>query len=469
MKLLTKLFCAITFVLTACSTLGPDYHRPQFDTPQKLTVTTKIPKTPANEMDWWKSFQDSAFDNLLAEAEKNNQELKLAIARIEEASGILAVTRSDSAPSVDATISAYRNRRSENTSQSFSNQTPVNRNIRAGLNASYELDLWGKLRRASEADRAHLLAQQANSEAVRITLSTQIAQNYFALRATDEQLSLIEAAVKTRQDSIRLQKKRFSAGIIHQATLHQAEAELAATEINLQQRQQTQAQLASALAVLLGRTPSEITHPMITRGKSITALHQKLTIPKLSSDLFNHRPDLIAAEQNLVAANANIGQAKTLFFPAISLTAGTGYESQALKNLIDPASLLWNIGASLAQPIYHHGSVKGVTAAAQARKNQALAQYIQAVQNAFRDTHDALAHISANEKIFEAKKTLLSSAQDTLHLTELRYRSGYSSLLEPLEAKQHALQAQSNLIDAQYDQLVSVVSLYKAVGGHWEK
>ncbi len=460
----------ISLSLTACGSLGPNYQRPPLDTETKLTVKSNIPTATTNGLAWWHSFQDPVLNDLLEEALANNQQIKLAVARVEEARGTLAVTASDNAPSVDAVINASKNRYSENSSQSFPNSAGVSRNLQAGLSASYQIDLWGKLRRAGEADHARLLSQQANRDTVLITLSTDVAQNYFALRAADQRMELINATVKTRQDSLALQQKRFAAGIISQAQLHQAEIELSTTEIAAEQLKQSRSMIESALAVLVGRTPSAIAHPVIVRGKTIAQLQQHLTVPaELSSDLLNRRPDLIAAEQNLIAVNADIGQAKTLFFPAIRLTAGTGYESQALKTLIDPASLLWNIGASLAQPIYHRGSMKGIMKIAYARKDQALALYIQAVQNAFRDTHDALTQISAAEKITAAQQRQFSAAQDNARLAELRYNSGYSSLVESLDAQRDLFQIQSYLIDAQYAQLTSVINLYKAVGGSWGK
>jgi len=462
------LLLIVSLSLTACGSLGPNYHRPELNTGTQFTTQTKIPAATTQGLAWWHSFQDSTLNNLLDEAVANNQEMKLAIARVEEARGILAVTNSDAAPSIDAAMSANRNRRSGNSSQKFPNQTLVNRNLQVGLNASYEIDIWGKLRRASEADRANLLGQQANRDAVLITLYSDVAQNYFALRTIDESVQLISNAVKTRQHSFALQQKRFAAGIINETQLNQTETELAAAQIIAEQTKQSQAAYESALAVLLGRSPSAIAHPVIARGKTITQLYKQLTLPKeLSSDLLNHRPDLIAAEQNLIAVNANIGATKAAVFPNITLTSAAGYESQALRDLIDPTSLLWNIGASLTQPIYHHGALKGALKATTARKDQAQALYINAVQNAFRDVHDALTQVETTGKITLVQQRQLTTTQNNVRLAELRYQSGYTSLLEFLEAQRNSFQAQSNLLDAQRAQLTAIISLYKAVGGNW--
>jgi multidrug efflux system outer membrane protein len=297
-----------------------------------------------------------------------------------------------------------------------------------------------------------------------------LAQSYFALRAYDAQVELAVLSLSTRQENLRLQQKRYAAGSIGELDLHVAESEMAAAEITVAQARQAVANTESALSVLLGRSPAAIANPVLVRGNSIVSLYQQLNLPAdLSSDLLNRRPDIIAAEQALVAANADVGQAKALYFPSIKLTTGIGYESRVFRDLLDPASLLWNVGANLVQPIFRAGAIGAVVSGAEARKDQAMAQYLQAVQGAFRDVHDALNNASANEQVYLAGKRRVTALKDSLRLAELRYKNGYSSYLEVLNAQRDLQQTEATLVETQRAHLSALVSLYKAVGGGWDK
>ncbi len=467
---------AASLTLAGCGSLGiavgPDYQRPALETPKTWVALPSQDKAAANVnlLSWWKSFQDPVLNSLLDEAVANNQDLVLAAGRIEEARATATGTRSNRFPVVDATLSGNKSRTSENAGKLAAGANPVSKDFQVGLNASYEIDFWGKLARADEASRARLLAQEANRGLVQSSLYSTLAQNYFALRAYDAQATLSESALATRQENLRLQQKRFSAGSVGELDLHLAESEAAAAEISLAQAKQALGNTESALAVLLGRSPSAIVQPVIVRGSSIDALYQQLTVPSdLPSDLLNRRPDIIAAEQGLVAANADVGQAKAQYFPSVKLTTGIGEESRVFQDLFNPASLLWNIGASLVQPVFRAGAIGAVVSGAEARKSQALAQYVQTVQGAFRDVHDALINTSANQQIYAASNRRVIALKDSLRLADLRYKNGYSSYLEVLSAQRDLLQAEASLIDTKRAHLSSVVSIYKAVGGGWDK
>lgn len=467
---------AASLTLAGCGSLGiavgPDYQRPALETPKTWVALPSQDKAAANVnlLSWWKSFQDPVLNSLLDEAVANNQDLVLAAGRIEEARATATGTRSNRFPVVDATLSGNKSRTSENAGKLAAGANPVSKDFQVGLNTSYEIDFWGKLARADEASRARLLAQEANRGLVQSSLYSTLAQNYFALRAYDAQATLSESALATRQENLRLQQKRFSAGSVGELDLHLAESEAAAAEISLAQAKQALGNTESALAVLLGRSPSAIVQPVIVRGSSIDALYQQLTVPSdLPSDLLNRRPDIIAAEQGLVAANADVGQAKAQYFPSVKLTTGIGEESRVFQDLFNPASLLWNIGASLVQPVFRAGAIGAVVSGAEARKSQALAQYVQTVQGAFRDVHDALINTSANQQIYAASNRRVIALKDSLRLADLRYKNGYSSYLEVLSAQRDLLQAEASLIDTKRAHLSSVVSIYKAVGGGWDK
>ncbi|MDO9192635.1 MAG: efflux transporter outer membrane subunit [Undibacterium sp.] len=467
---------AASLSLAGCGSLGiavgPDYQRPVLETPRTLVVLSTQDTAVSNVdlLSWWKSFQDPVLNSLLDEAVANNQDLVLAAGRIEEARATATGTRSNRFPVVDATLSGNKSRTSENAGKLAAGANPVSKDFQVGLNASYEIDFWGKLARADEASRARLLAQETNLGLVQSSLYSTLAQNYFALRAYDAQVALSESALATRQENLRLQQKRFSAGSVGELDLHLAESEAAAAEISLAQAKQALGNTESALAVLLGRSPSAIAQPVIVRGSSIDALYQQLTVPSdLPSDLLNRRPDIIAAEQGLVAANADVGQAKAQYFPSVKLTTGIGDESRVFQDLFNPASLLWNIGASLVQPVFRAGAIGAVVSGAEARKSQALAQYVQTVQGAFRDVHDALINTSANQQIYAASNRRVIALKDSLRLADLRYKNGYSSYLEVLSAQRDLLQAEASLIDTKRAHLSAVVSIYKAVGGGWDK
>lgn len=467
---------AASLTLVGCGSVGiavgPDYQRPVLETPTTWGLLPAQDKAAANVnvLSWWKSFQDPVLNSLLDEAVANNQDLVLAAGRIEEARATATGTRSNRFPVIDATLSANKSRTSENAGKLAAGANAVSKDFQAGLNASYEIDFWGKLARADEASRARLLAQEANRGLVQSSLYSTLAQNYFALRAYDAQAALSESALITRQENLRLQQKRFSAGSIGELDLHLAESETAAAEMSLAQAKQALANTESALAVLSGRSPSAIAQPVIVRGSSIDMLYQQLTLPSdLPSDLLNRRPDIMAAEQALIAANADVGQAKAQYFPSLKLTTGIGDESRVFQDLFNPASLLWNIGANLVQPVFRAGAIGAVVSGAEARKTQALAQYVQTVQGAFRDVHDALINANANAQIYTASKRRVVALKDSLRLADLRYINGYSSYLEVLSAQRDLLQAEASLIDTKRAHLSAVVSLYKAVGSDWDK
>ena len=296
-----------------------------------------------------------------------------------------------------------------------------------------------------------------------------LAQTYFSLRANDASLTLAESILKTREENLHLQQKRYRSGSIGEPDLHVAESEAAAAQISLAQAKQALALSESALAVLLGRSPAAIMHPVLPRGQSIDMLYQQAVLPSdLPSDLLERRPDVLAAEQSLMAANADIGQAKAQYFPSIKLTSGIGYEAGALSDLFSPGALMWNLGANIAQPLFHGGAIRAGVEAAEARKMQATAQYVQTVQGAFRDVHDALTNAEANQSVYQSSLRRVTALKDTLRLTELRYNNGYSGYLEVLSAQRDLSQAQFALIDTQRSHLNALVGLYKAVGGGWD-
>ena len=458
-----------SLVLAGCGTLGPNYLRPATDLP---TTAIKPQSThgvaSVDWLAWWKSFQDPALNALLDEAAANSVDLVLAAARIDESRASLALTHASRFPTVDANVTATRSQVSANAGKLQPGASPRFGDFQPGLTAAFEIDFWGKFQRADEAARARLLSIEANRGAVLATLYANVAQSYFALRAFDAQVTLAELTLATRKENLRLQSKRFDAGVVGDLDVQQATAEAAAIEATLIQAQQNLRVTEAMLALLLGRSPAAIVQPNIARGSAIDVLFSRATVPaELPSDLLDRRPDVIAAEQQLVAANADIGQAKAAYYPTIKLTAGLGYESRQLSELFNPTSLFWNLASGLTQPLFRAGSTDAVVAGANARKAQAAAQYAQAVQGAFKDVHDALSAIAANEALVTTADKRIKALREVLRLANLRYSNGYSSYLEVLNAQRDLTQAESSVIDAKRAQLAGVVALYKAVGGGW--
>ena len=464
---------AITLVaacaLSACGVapLGKNYQRPALDLPTSLNSVGTA--TSVDWLVWWKGFNDPVLDSLLQEAASNSQDLALATARIAEARATLDQNASNFYPTVDLNASATRRRASENSASLAPGASLYSNDRQLGLSASYELDFWGKYARADEAARARLLGQAASRGTVLTTLYANVAQSYFALRALDAQQTLGEQTLATRTENLRLQNRRFTAGVIGELDLRQAESEAAGIQATLQQTVQNRNNAESALALLLGRKPTDIANPVLVRGAALGTLYAAQAIPAdLPSDVLTRRPDVVAAEQSLIAANADIGQARAAYFPKLSLTAGLGYQSRELKDLFDPASLFWNLVGNLTQPIFRAGAIDAVVAASNARQQQALATYTQTVQNAFRDVHDALNNVAAGRDITATTAKRIDALRSTLRLADLRYKNGYSSYLDVLNAQRDLAQAESGLIDIQRGQLNAVVSLYKALGGGWD-
>ncbi len=467
---------AITIIaacaLSACGSLtSTPYQRPALDVPATLPATGGTAQV--DWLVWWKAFADPVLDAMLQEAASNNQDLALASARIAEARATLDQNQANFVPTLDFNASATRRRSSENAGSanpSAPSATSLYSNDRQlGLTASYEIDFWGKYARADDAARARLLSQTAARGTVLTTLYANVAQSYFTLRGLDAQRTLAEQTLATRLENLRLQTRRLQGGVVGELDVRQAESEAASVQAILQQVQQNRSNAESALAVLLGRAPSAILRPDLARGSELGALYARQAIPaNLPSDVLALRPDIVSAEQNLIAANADIGQARAAYFPKVSLTATLGQQSRDFSNLVDPASMFWNLLANLTQPIFRSGAIGAVVAAANARQQQAVAQYTQTVQNAFRDVHDALNNSAAGQDIANTTAKRIDALRNTLRLADLRYKNGYANYLEVLNAQRDLAQAEISLIDVQRTQLNAVVALYKALGGGWD-
>ena len=418
---------------------------------------------------WWTQFDDPALDRLVDEALANNLDLKLAITRIELARANVLLARSDLYPSVNLEVGASRSRSTEVGSQPFpSGFDPISSNFRVGVAASYEFDLWGKYRASTQAAQNQLLASQYARETVRTTIVAEVARIYFSLLAADAELKLLRDTLNLRSESVTLQRDRFEGGVVGQLDLRQAESERAAVAADIARAERAIGLFESALAALVGRSPRDVFTPAVQREVDSKRL---LAVPPIAaglpSGLLERRPDVRRVEAELVAANLRIDVARADYFPSISLTALFGSESAALKNLFSGPALIWSLGAGLVQPLLGLKAIEANVDAQTARRNEAVVTYVQTVQTAFRETHDALVANRTYREALAAQGVRRDALAEALELADLRYRSGYSGYLEVLDSQRQLLQADTLRIAAARDARVALVDLSRALGGGW--
>lgn len=464
------------FNLPELRRLVPDLpsHFPEQSTPATAKSTGEAVKpeskpaatTPRPLPPWWQAYQDPTLDALMEEALAHNSDLAQAIARMDEARANLGLARGAQYPYVSASLDASRSRRSQRTATPVPGSA-VNNNYGLGLAASYELDLWGRLSRATEAARADLLASEYGKEVVRLALSDQLARSYFELLALDARLALSRETAENQRLRIGLLEKRLSAGLGSDLEIIQAQAELATVEADQAQLDRQVHAQENALGLLLGRSPRQLQEDQVKRAAGRL---QALPLPPpvaagLPSELLLHRPDLRQAEAQLAAADARIAELRAAVFPSISLTAGLGTESSSLSNLFSSPATTWNLGASLLQTVFNASRTERAIEAAAARREQQLIAYESGIRQAFGEVLDALvAHRQARERR-EAEERRVEALSRAYHLAQRRQEVGSIGYLEVLDAQRQLYQAQASRIDALREQLAVVSLLYKALGG----
>ncbi len=450
--------------LGGCS-MAPDYQRPAAELPDKWQAApAQGQNMPADR--WWALYQDGTLNLLVEEALIYNQDLALATARLDEARALARITDAQLAPAVDAAFQRDRTRRSDSTATRFPGSLE-NNNYRAQVNVSYELDLWGKLRDSANAARAELLATTAARETVRIALTAGVTQSYYALIALDSQVDATRRSLELRQHDLKLQRIRADAGLINDFALRQLEAEVAAAQALLPVLENRRTSEELALGMLLGRSPRALLQDGIVRNAGNAAPAVPVIPSDLPSTLLLRRPDIVTAEQQLIAANARIGVARASLFPSIGLSGFFGSESAALSNLFSGPATIWQLGFGLAQPIFQGGRLFGEIEAVEARQRQALAQYQKTLQTAFRETHDALAGQVRAREAFDAENARVIALTDALRLARIRFDNGLTSQLEFLDAERNLLNAELNRADALRAQRSAVANVVKALGGGW--
>ncbi len=419
---------------------------------------------------WWHNFGDPALDKLVDEAIAHNLDLAAAITRVDYARAQVKFAQSDLYPTVDLAVGATRNKSTElGTNALPPGYSPFSNDFRVGLQASYELDLWGKYRTATAAARKDLLATEYARETVRTAVAAQTAQAYFGLVAADAQLALLQDTLKSRDESLNLQRDRLQAGVIGEYDFRTSEAEYLAVASDIAVAKRSVAENESALAVLTGRSPRDVFTPQIDRDQKLAQFTTVPQIPAgLSSDILQRRPDLQQSEAQLAAANMRIDVARADYFPAVSLTGLFGSEAGALKSLFMGPAAIWGIGASLAQPLVGLKAIEANVEAQTARRNELLIDYTKTVQVAFKDVHDALSANQTTREALAAQTERANKLRQALELSDLRYKSGYSPYLEVLDSQRQLLQAQTLQIIAAQNARFALIDLARALGGGWD-
>jgi multidrug efflux system outer membrane protein len=454
----------ILSILGGCS-MAPGYQRPAVDLPQAWQAApAQGQQMPADR--WWTLYQDNALNRLVEEALVYNQDLALATARLDEARALARVANAMMVPAVDAAFQRDRTRNSGSSATRFPGALE-NNNYRAQVNVAYEIDLWGKLRDSATAAQADLLATAAARETVRIALTAGVVQSYYALIALDAQVDATRRSLDLRQNDLKLQRIRADAGIINDFSLRQLEAEVAAAQAQLPVLESRRSSEELALGVLLGRSPRALLQDNVLRNAGNAAPAAPVVPADLPSELLLRRPDIVTAEQQLIAANARIGAARASLFPSISLSGYLGSESAALSDLFSGPAGIWQLGFGLAQPIFQGGRLFGEIEAVEARQRQALAQYQKTLQTAFRETHDALIGQVRAREAFDAENARAVALTEALRLARIRFVNGLTSQLEVLDAERNLLNAELNRADALRAQRSAVANVVKALGGGW--
>ncbi|HXX24761.1 MAG TPA: efflux transporter outer membrane subunit [Terriglobia bacterium] len=455
----------LLLLLPAC-TVGPNYQRPKTDIPGEYrgapaTVPGAASSESLGDAKWWAVFQDERLQSLIRTALEQNYDVRIAAERVLAAQAQLRITRSDQYPSAGVEVGATTER------EPVSPFSPSYRwdYMQVGGAASWDIDFWGKYRRATEAARANLAQTEWGRHAVVSTLVANVAAAYFRLRAFDLELDITQRSLASRRESLRLTKLLADQGAASMVDVRQAEQLVYVASATLPDLERQIEQGENYIRLLLAQYPGPI-----TRGHSLTEQVRPPVVPAgLPSQLLERRPDIHEAEQQLIAANAQIGVARAAYFPSISLTGTAGFISSALTELFSKPAAAWDVAASVAQPLYTAAKLQGNVRLAEAQQRQALLAYQQTIHNAFRDVSDALVAYQKTREAREQQELLAAAAQDSARLAHVRYSGGATAYLEVLTNETNYLAAELALSQARLNEMLSLVQIYSALGGGWQQ
>jgi len=452
-------------LLSGC-TVGPNYKRPVVAVPPTYRgavpdETAQTDTATLGDQKWRDIFQDEQLRALIRTALQQNYDVRIAASRVLEANAQLGITRADQFPtlSAGAGIGDVRTAQAKFLPKFETSIGQVN------LSAAWELDFWGKFRRATEAARANLLASKWARQEVVSTLVANVADAYFQLRALDLQLEISKRTLDSRQESLHLTRILANGGATSLLDVRQAEQLVFTAGAEIPTLEQQVEQQENFLSILLGQNPGDI-----PRGQTLTEQRQPPQVPPgLPSSLLERRPDIRQAEEQLVAANAEIGVARAAYFPDISLSGSGGFQSSALTDLFSGPAGAWSFGASLAQPIFTGGRLRSGVRLAEAQQQTATLFYQQSIQEAFRSVSDALVAYRKTREFRAQQELLFESAKDAARLSQMRYTGGATGYLEVLTNETNAFSAELGLVQARLNELLALVQLYEALGGGWQQ
>ncbi|MGD0221164.1 MAG: efflux transporter outer membrane subunit [Terriglobia bacterium] len=457
---------SLSLLLLASCTVGPNYQRPKADVPggyRGLPATAPEAASSASlgDAQWWSVFQDEQLRSLIRTALQQNYDVRIAAERVLAAQAQLRIARSDQYPSAGVGVGGTTERE---PSSPFS---PSYRwdYMQVGGAASWDIDFWGKYRRATEAARANLAQTEWGKRAVVSTLVANVAGAYFRLRALDLGIDITQRSLVSRQESLRLTKLLADHGAVSMVDVRQAEQLVYVASATIPDLQRQIEQEENYIRFLLGQNPGPI-----ARGHSLTEQARPPVVPAgLPSQLLERRPDIHQAEQQLIAANARIGVARAAYFPDISLTGTAGFISAALTKLFTGPAGVWDFAASAAEPLFTGGKLQANVRMAEAEQQQTLLAYQQTVQSAFRDVSDALVAYQKTREAREQQELLAGAAQDSARLAHVRYDGGATAYLEVLTNETNYLTAELDLSQARLNEMLSLVQIYSALGGGWKQ
>ncbi len=451
-------FCLL--LVSGCS-LAPDYQRPQMDLPEVWTQAG-AGRAEALAVQWWKRFNDPVLDALIEEALANNRDMAAALARVDYARARLGLARADQLPSVNGQMALQPTYVDGEKSLSTAPYS-------AAFSASWELDFWGRYRNLSRSAQAQLLATEAAQDALRLSLAAQTAKVYFQLRAAEDKLRTAERTLKTRLAALHIYESRYKEGLISELDLAQSKTVVETARTVIYQSRAARENAEATLGALLGRSPRDILQNNVRGGMTIDAIPTPPVIPAgVPSELLNRRPDLRQAEAELMAATANIGVARADWFPSLSLTGALGVVSPQLADLFRNPLDTHSYGVSGSVPILHFGRISSNVRAVEASQREAMANYEQAVLNAFRDMRDALARQREASNIVVSLVRMVKQYRIVRNLASVRYDNGYSSYLDVLDAERSLFQCEMDLATARADRLSSIVDVCLNLGGGWK-
>ena len=463
-------FCwtlASASLLSACA-VGPDYQRPDVDTPESYRSSSAQPANPnaltVQPADaWWTGFKDPVLDNLVQAALANNRDLQSAIANVIKTRGQLETTRSQFFPQLGASAGTVRGQGSGVGSTIIAPGMSVTNVSTLQLPATWQIDLFGGIRRQVEAASATEAAAIANRRAVALSVAGQMADSYIMLRALDQQLKITRQTLENYRTTLRIFDLRYKYGTANMVQVSQIQSQVDQALAAIPPLVKAIAEQENAINFLAGRNPGTV-----PRGKPIDQLALPVPPAGLPSELLARRPDVMSAEQQLIAANAQIGVAKAQYFPSISLTGALGTSSTNLISLFSGPGKVWSIGAAATMPIFTAGAIAGQVTSAEAGQQMALAQYLKSVEAAFRDVDNALVATTEYRKLVSARQQQVGTLTTYANLSSMQFNYGYADYLTVLNAEESLFQSQLQLVDAQRQEATSIVGIYMALGGGWE-